>query len=187
METSTPKIPAGIADLNYEFYEKNGEVYFLQNGQEHEFKDIGFDFHTMIREDLENHPRALRAMEECGIDTYESQNKRWAICNFGDFDNHADLTRDGVIVHEHVKCPYRGSCKFEGVICVAVKAPFGTITPRELQIIKLIAIDLLDKMIADKLSMSINTMNVHRANIERKIGCHSKAGIAAFAYQKNLI
>jgi len=28
---------------------------------------------------------------------------------------------------------------------------------------------------------------VHRANIEKKIGCHSKAGITAFAYQKNLI
>lgn len=187
MQTTEPKIPAGISDLNYEFYEKDGNVYFLQNGSEHGFEEISIDFLTMIRQDLENNPKALDAMCKCGIDNYDAQNKRWTICNFGNFDNRADLTHDGVIIHEHVKCSYRGTCQFEGIICLPIKAKNGTITPRELQIIKLIALDLLDKTIADMLGISVNTMYVHRSNIENKIGCHSKAGIVAFAYQNNLV
>ena len=183
----TPKIPAGISDSNYEFYEKDGEIYFLQNGKEFRFEEIDIDFLNMIQADLEHHQKALHGMIECGITNTIDQIKRWAICNFGDFDNHADLTCDGVIVHEHVKCKYRGSCTYEGVICLPVEAPFGVITPRELQIIKLVPMDLPDKIIADKLGISLNTVNVHISNIEKKIGCHSKAGITAFAYQKNLL
>jgi len=187
MDTSTPKIPAGIKDLDFEFYDNDGEVFFMQNKQVLRFEDVDVDYMTLLRDDLELHPKALRAMEECGIATPNAQNKKWAVCNFGNFDNKADLTRDGVIIHEHVRCQYRGSCKHEGIICLPVEAPNGQITPRELQIIKLFPNDLPDKIIADNLGMSLNTMNVHRSNIERKIGCHSKAGIVAFAYQKNLI
>jgi DNA-binding CsgD family transcriptional regulator len=37
------------------------------------------------------------------------------------------------------------------------------------------------------LGIAFNTMAKHRTNIEKKIGCHSKAGITAYAYQNNLM
>lgn len=182
-----PKILAGITDSNFEFFEKNGEIFFIQNQKENSFSQVGIDYLYMIREDLEQHPRALKAMVFCGISDWYEQLKRWAICNFGNFDNRADLTTDGVIVHEHVRCASRGKCEFEGIICLPVNAPNGSITPRELEIIKMICQDLPDKIIADRLNISIHTMCIHRSNIEKKIGCHSKAGIVSFSYENHLI
>jgi len=187
MESFIPKIPAGIADHNYEFFENDGDIFYLQNGKVCNFMELNTDYHYIIRHDLEKRPQALKAMYECGITDWMDQNKRWAICNFGDFDNRADITTEGIIVHEHVKCKYRGSCKYEGIICLPVEAQYGTLTPRELQIIKMVAYGMLDKNIADCLGMALNTMYNHRAKIEQKIGRHNKAGIVAFAYENNLI
>jgi DNA-binding CsgD family transcriptional regulator len=172
----------------YEFYEDNGEVKFLNKSGEHLFEELPISILDILRADLDAHPKARVAMENrLGITNPLFQLKQWAVCNFGNFDNKADLTDDGIIIHEHVNCPQRGTCKFEGIICLPLLVENGTLTPREIQVIKLIAKDLLDKQIADMLGMALNTMSVHRTKIEKKIGCHSKAGITAYAYQNNLI
>lgn len=182
-----PKNPAGVLDQNFEFFEQDGNVYFTHNKHTFDFQDLDVNYATLLRMDLEEHPRAIKALNELGINDPVSQLKQWAICNFGDFDLKADLTAEGVLIKEHVRCIKRGSCPYEGIICPPVEALNGRLTPRELQIIKLISQDLLDKQIADILGIKIATMAVHRSNIERKIGCHSKAGITAFAYQNNLL
>ena len=179
--------PAGTLDANFEFFTKDGEVYFLNNGKTFQFAELSTRFMDVIREDLEKHPRALKAMEQIGIVSPIAQNKQWAVCNFGDFDLKADLTADGVIIREHVHCTMRGSCPFEGIICQPVLVDNGAFTARELQIIKLVVRDLLDKQIGDLLGISVATVSVHVQHIERKIGCHSKAGITAFAFQNNLV
>ncbi len=179
--------PAGALDADYEFFEENGEVYFMHNRYTHEFSDLDISEAAFLRDDLEQHPKALKAMESIGIVNPMAQIKQWAICNFGNFDNKADITSDGVIIHEHVNCPQRGICKFEGTICLPLMVENGTLTPREIQIIKLVARDLLDKQISFMLDISTSTMAGHRTHIEQKIGCHSKAGITAYAYQNNLL
>lgn len=184
METPTP---AGLLDSNFEFFEKENEVYFLQNGSLHKFDEIDVKCLDFLRADLEDHPKAIAAMEQTGIFDPVAQLKQWALCNFGNFDNKADLTEDGVVIREHVRCAKRGTCPFEGIICQPLVVANGTITSREEQIIKLIARDLADKQIAAMLGISVNTMAVHRQNIERKIGCQSKMGIVAFAYENNLL
>lgn len=184
----TSHAPAGTLDGNFEFYEENGNVFFLNNKGKHDFVELDVVQLDQLRNDLDAHPRARRAIEEqLGITNPICQLKQWAICNFGNFDNKADLTADGVIIHEHVNCDQRGTCKFEGIICQPLLVENGTLTPREVQIIKLVTRDLLDKQISDMLGMAPNTMAVHRTNIEKKIGCHSKAGITAYAYQNNLL
>ena len=185
METSN--VPAGLIDANYEFFEKDGDLFFLNRGQVSPFSDLELKYMEIIREDLEDHPRALKAMEKIGIIDPITQVKQWALCNFGDFDNKADLTADGVIIREHVHCAKRGSCPFEGNICQPVLVENGTITAREIQVIRLIARDLLDKQIADFMGISVKTVAVHIQHLEHKIGCHSKAGITAYAFRNNLI
>jgi DNA-binding CsgD family transcriptional regulator len=183
----TSHAPAGAIDGNFEFFEENGEVYFMNNGHTREFRELDIVHLDELRDDLESHNAALKAMEELGMTNPIYQLKQWAICNFGNFDNKADLTEDGVIIHEHVNCEKRGTCKFEGIICQPLMVENGTLTLREVQIIKLVAMDLLDKQISDMLGIAFNTMAKHRTNIEKKIGCHSKAGITAYAYQNNLM
>ncbi len=63
---------------------------------------------------------------------------------------------------------------------------FG-ITDRELDIIRLIAEGLSNKLIADKLELSTHTVNTHRKNIMAKLNIPNTAGIVMFAVKNQLI
>jgi DNA-binding NarL/FixJ family response regulator len=60
-------------------------------------------------------------------------------------------------------------------------------TAREIEIIRCIAADLSNKMIADTLFISERTVETHRKNIFRKAGVHSVVGLIDFARNNMLI
>lgn len=61
------------------------------------------------------------------------------------------------------------------------------LTPREREIVKLIAESYSNKEIADKLSISPKTAEVHRSNIMRKLDVHDVAGLTRYAIAQNII
>lgn len=61
------------------------------------------------------------------------------------------------------------------------------LSARETQILALIAQGLSSKEIADRLNLSIHTINTHRKNITRKTNIRTVAGLAAYALIHNLI
>ncbi len=61
------------------------------------------------------------------------------------------------------------------------------LTPRERQILKLIAEGYRNKEIAEYLSISIKTVEKHRANLMKKLNLHNTQAITAFAVEKGLI
>ena len=69
-------------------------------------------------------------------------------------------------------------------------APSGhahRLTPRELQVLRLIATGETNKAIAGKLSLSEKTIDRHVSNIFAKLDVSSRAAATAFAYQHKLI
>lgn len=64
---------------------------------------------------------------------------------------------------------------------------FGTLTRREKSIISLIANGFSSQQIADKLFISIHTVNTHRKNIILKTDCRSFAKLLKFAFAFNLV
>lgn len=61
------------------------------------------------------------------------------------------------------------------------------ISDRELEIIRLIAEGYSNKEIADKLFLSLHTVNTHRKNIMNKLGVNNTAGIVIFAVKEHII
>lgn len=61
------------------------------------------------------------------------------------------------------------------------------ITKREKEIIQLIALGNSNKQIADKLFISIKTVDTHRVNLMKKLNIHNAAGITRFAIQNKYI
>ncbi|MFO0322383.1 MAG: DNA-binding response regulator [Bacteroidota bacterium] len=61
------------------------------------------------------------------------------------------------------------------------------ITDRELDIVRLIAQGLSNKLIADKLELSTHTVNTHRKNIMAKLNIPNTAGIVMFAVKNKLL
>jgi two-component system response regulator NreC len=63
----------------------------------------------------------------------------------------------------------------------------GTLTPREVEILKLIAEGYKSREIADYLNISANTVDKHRANIMKKLDLHSAAALTAIAIKEGIV
>ena len=61
------------------------------------------------------------------------------------------------------------------------------LTPRELEILQLIVEGNSNKAIADRLSLSANTVAVHRANIMDALGIHKTAELIVYAIRNGLV
>lgn len=61
------------------------------------------------------------------------------------------------------------------------------LTPRELEVLKLVAQGRTNQEIADQLVLSIKTVQAHRANIMEKLGMHDITKLVRFAVRHGLI
>jgi len=61
------------------------------------------------------------------------------------------------------------------------------LTPREREVLQLICSGLSNKEIAEKLSLSVNTVAVHRANIMNALGLHKTAELVVYAISNGLV
>jgi DNA-binding NarL/FixJ family response regulator len=64
---------------------------------------------------------------------------------------------------------------------------FDKLTPREKQVLQLIAEGNSNKEIAAMLNLSVNTVAVHRANLMDALGVHRTAELVVFAIRKGLV
>jgi len=62
----------------------------------------------------------------------------------------------------------------------------SALTPREVEILKLIAEDYKSREIADYLNISANTVDKHRANIMKKLDLHSASALTALAIKEGI-
>jgi DNA-binding NarL/FixJ family response regulator len=72
------------------------------------------------------------------------------------------------------------------------KEPFpndgeNRLTNREIEILRLIAESLTSKQIAEKLFLSVTTVNSHRTNIMKKLNIHETVGLVKYAIRKKFI
>jgi DNA-binding NarL/FixJ family response regulator len=83
----------------------------------------------------------------------------------------------------------------EAVIDPALGETLGTrrgerpsaLTPRELEVLRLICAGRSNRQIAAALSLSVNTVGVHRAHIMEALGVHKTAELVAYAIHNGLI
>jgi FixJ family two-component response regulator len=62
-----------------------------------------------------------------------------------------------------------------------LRSDFDTLTPREKEIMKLVASGLINKQIAGKIGLSEITVKVHRGSLMRKLGAKSLADLVLMA------
>jgi DNA-binding CsgD family transcriptional regulator len=58
---------------------------------------------------------------------------------------------------------------------------------REIEVLKLVAVGLMNKQIADQLNISLHTVISHRKNITRKLGIKTVSGLTVYALLNGLI
>jgi DNA-binding NarL/FixJ family response regulator len=67
------------------------------------------------------------------------------------------------------------------------QATLDSITDREMEILKLISLELSGKEISEALYISTNTVETHRKNLIKKLNVKSTIGLVKFALKHNLI
>jgi DNA-binding NarL/FixJ family response regulator len=65
--------------------------------------------------------------------------------------------------------------------------PAGGLTPRELEVLRLVATGRTNRAIAADLVLSEKTVARHVSNIFRKLGLSSRAAATAYAYEHDLV
>jgi len=68
----------------------------------------------------------------------------------------------------------------------APEGPPDDLTPREVEVLGLIALGFTNPEIADKLVLSVRTVETHRANIQRKTSSTTRAELVAYAIEHDL-
>jgi two-component system NarL family response regulator len=71
--------------------------------------------------------------------------------------------------------------------CLAERIPCAELSPRELEILKLIANGETNKEIAARLAISEGTVRVHASNVFAKLGCSDRAQAVAVAFHRGII
>lgn len=111
----------------------------------------------------------VRFLEQIIILQTDDSGKPWLVMAICDLSSNTDATpsSSGKII-----CVSTGKIiKSYGEI--SSLDPISKLSNREKEILKLIANGFLSKEIADKLNISINTVNNHRRNILQKTGCNN--------------
>lgn len=175
-------LPENLRSANNEFIAIDGELFQIKISLI-PFREL--DIHVLESIGDKIDLVAEKALDQLGYKDPINRIEKFAICNFGGFDNAPDISASGGHTTEFYNCGHRGTCPVEGKLCKHLKVDNGFLTFREIEICRLISKDKYDKEIADILGISINTVQNHIQNIHAKTGL-SKPGIAAFAIEKNL-
>jgi DNA-binding CsgD family transcriptional regulator len=178
--------PPGMLSRCMEFFLNKGELQVITKGKLTPFRDAPLSVLEQLNDILEDRPLAMQALDEMGLQYPMDRLEQFARCWFGDYDTKADICQDGEITSEYYECGSRGKCPYEGKLCPGLKTTEGFITPREVEVVKLICEDLSDKLIAQELGCATNTVKVHVAHILRKLGVYTRVGIAMWAKEKGV-
>ncbi len=96
------------------------------------------------------------------------------------------LAIDKVLLGENYISPL-----ISGAVMQALKIPasksFATLTPREKEVLLLISDGLTTQDIADKLFLSINTIETHRKNMLAKLSLKNTAQLVRYAIEKGIL
>lgn len=100
-----------------------------------------------------------------------------------EYVSRGDYFLDSSVSHKVVKRLMESSTKVEKI----TDATYGTLTPREQEVMRLLAEGLSTKKIAEKLFISPKTVENHRSNIMNKLDLHSTHELVRYAARLGLI
>ncbi len=67
------------------------------------------------------------------------------------------------------------------------KGPLSKLTPKEREVLRLIAAGYKNREIAERLFVSIKTIEFHRCNIMKKLDIHNQAALIRFAIRLGML
>lgn len=181
------QIPAGlmIGDKSTELFgcRETKRVFALSDGKTIKFEELNPKKRALIFEKLLSDEVAIQDLKDL---PQAEAIEHFAFCVYGAADHEPDFDCDGNLKKaDNFICS--NSC-----ICLKWKSKNITIegnklTPREIEIVTLLASDKPDKQIADELEITESTLNTHKRNLFEKFNVFSKSGLIIKAIFNKII
>lgn len=179
--------------MSKEYFTCDGALYVLEDGKTRAITEKDTDLIDQLLASVRDfYPEAYKALQKA----YEKSSlnvpyykwlmaTRFIRCNFGELDTtDADMTDDGSFRFEKVKCPLRGECPYEGVICMP---RFNTkLSEAENRVMKLYFGNPRIEEIAEVLYLSGHTVKNHIKAAYSKLGIHSRGEFISYANKNHL-
>lgn len=176
-----------------EFFAFNEKIlYRLSDGCAVELKESDIDVVNELYDQIEDmYPEAFKSLS----DIYKSSCanvpyfrflcvRRFLKCNYGEIDEKRDVVAGQLANLEIVKCPLRGECTVEGIVC---KPRFSrSLSAAETRVMKLWFDGADEAEIADAVFLSPVTVHNHIARSYKKLNVHSRAEFVKFAVEHNI-
>lgn len=181
------QIPAGllVGDNSTELFacRSTKKVFALSNGKTIPFNELAPIKRALIFEKLLSDDKAMEDLKELNQNEAIEQ---FAFCVYGaadhepDFDAEGNLQEaDNFICSDNCKCLKWESKK--------ITVDGKKLTPRQIEIVQLLASDLPDKAIADELGITESTLNTHKSQLFEKFNVASKPGLIKKAIEQKII
>lgn len=182
-------LPAGLLDANGEIFGEDFKVWCLLNGERLPFSKFPAELIDALKEKLALDIEAQKSLKSWNIPKADHL-ERYTFCMYAGFDLVADFNHTHEL-HEpeyHNQCGIKDTCAHKGKLCTMhLKVKYGKLSPREIQVTRLIGQQYTDRQIAIELGISTETLRNHKNSTERKTGAIGKVGIAVIAHKYRLI
>ncbi|RZM17753.1 MAG: response regulator transcription factor [Pedobacter sp.] len=179
-------IPPGLVCENGEFFVHETEIHSIFDSARHDFENTPQE----MLEALDNSitPEDLQCMTIIGISDQDDRRAQWIHCNNARLDGTPDfIPGQKYLQREFVECSLRGGqCDHEGKLCRTLEQ-LTKLTTRQLTVLTHVGRGLLNKEIAYKMGISLETVSTHTQNIRIKTGAARKADLVRVAQKLNLI
>lgn len=173
-------------------YDENVEIVHLHNTPYFKYdrkmvslndcpEGISRAFYDRFQDEVMDSPEMLVAYKQMGLNPGEYFTQ-WLICNFGGEDHTPDLLLSSKTFYkEYWDCGVKETCPAFGKGCRK------DLTPRQFEILQLFREGLPDKLIAEKLGITENTVREHRRNIFSKFSSRNKQEAIRSAASNSII
>ena len=181
------RLPAGMMhdDASTELFgcRTSKKMFAISKGTTIPFEKLEPTKRAKIFERLLNDPVAMEDLKHL------SQNEaieNFAFCVFGAADSEADFCNTGELKEaDNFICS--NNCKCLKWQSKKITVDGEQLTSRQLEIAQLLATDLCDKQIADKLGITISTLDTHKKTLFEKCNVHSKTALVIKLIDEKII
>ncbi|WP_343524358.1 helix-turn-helix transcriptional regulator [Pedobacter sp.] len=127
-----------------------------------------------------------KELDKFGLSDLFERRNQWVTCNASNKDVIPDYVKgQATIRREFTNCIHRITCPSQGKLC-RTQSQLTGLTSMEVKVICGIYHGLLDKEIAHKLGISVETVRTHNQNIRIKTGASRKVDLVRYAQKLNL-
>lgn len=181
------QIPAGMMsdDKRTEIFgcRESKKTYFISEGVTSPFEKLNGHKKSLIFEQLLDDDVALNDLKHLPQDEALA---KFAFCIYGAADHVPDFDENGNLNEsDNFLCSNNCTCiKWKSKNITVDGKP---LTKKQIEVVTLLATDLADKQIADKMGITQSTLDSHKTKIFELFGVHGKPGLITKAINQKII